>query len=106
MDVPCSNTGVQAKRVEVRHRISQSAVKSLVKTQKELLNYAAGVISPGGKICYSTCSILKDENEDVINDFLTENPKFKLLSQKLILPALAGELPYDHDGSFVAILTL
>lgn len=106
VDVPCSNTGVLAKRAEVRHRISKSAVKSLVKTQKKLLNYAAGMISGGGKVCYSTCSILKEENEDIINDFLAENPKFKLLSQKLILPARAGEFPYDHDGSFVAVLTL
>ncbi|MBN1457231.1 MAG: methyltransferase domain-containing protein [Sedimentisphaerales bacterium] len=106
VDVPCSNTGVLAKRAEVRHRINKSAVESLVKTQKELLNYAAGIISPGGKICYSTCSILKDENEDVINSFLAVNSKFRLLSQKLILPGCAGELPYDHDGSFAALLTL
>ena len=106
VDVPCTNTGVLAKRAEVRHRISKSAVKSLFKTQKELLNYAAGMICPGGKICYSTCSILKEENEDVVNNFLVENPKFTLLSQKLILPACVGELPYDHDGSFAAVLTL
>jgi 16S rRNA (cytosine967-C5)-methyltransferase len=106
VDVPCSNTGVLAKRAEVRHRISKAAVKSLVKTQKELLNYAAGMLLGGGKICYSTCSILKDENEDVVNNFLAENPKFKLLRQKLILPACTGESVYDHDGSFAAILTL
>jgi len=106
VDVPCSNAGVLAKRVEVRHRIGKSAVKSLVKTQKELLNYAVGMISGGGKVCYSTCSILKEENEDVINEFLAENPKFKLLSQKLILPARASEFAYDHDGAFAAILTL
>jgi len=101
LDVPCSNTGVLAKRIEVRYRISLNAIKELTKTQRRLLAAAAKTIRPAGKICYSTCSIQKAENADLVRDFLTQNPDFKLESERLALPS-AEE--FDHDGAYVAII--
>ena len=66
LDVPCSNTGVMAKRIEVRFRTSSERLKKLAKTQRGLLDRAAGLVKPGGKICYSTCSIQKGENAEVV----------------------------------------
>ncbi len=101
LDVPCSNTGVLAKRIEVRYRIKSQTIKELTKTQSELLDTAAAMLKPHGIICYSTCSIQKDENTDLIKDFLQKNPGFELKSEKLILPS--SEL-CDHDGGYIAIL--
>jgi 16S rRNA (cytosine967-C5)-methyltransferase len=87
LDVPCSNTGVLAKRIETRFRISPESIRALIKIQ--------------GKICYSTCSIQKAENNEVIEDFLKRNPTFELESEELILPSAEH---FDHDGGYTAIL--
>ena len=60
------------------------------------------MIKPEGKICYSTCSIQKAENSEVIAGFLQKNRTFKLESEKLTLPS-AEE--FGCDGGYVAIIT-
>jgi len=102
LDVPCSNTGVLAKRPEVRLRITPKAISKLTKTQSRLLETATAMIKPEGKICYSTCSIQKAENSELIKEFLQKNRDFKLKSEQLTLPSAQG---FDHDGGYVAILT-
>jgi len=101
VDAPCSNTGVLAKRVEVRHRIRLEAVQKLTQTQRKLLEKAAPFVKPGGKICYSTCSIQQKENQDVIRAFLTDHEDFTLTDEDLRLPSAQ---PFDHDGAYTAIL--
>jgi 16S rRNA (cytosine967-C5)-methyltransferase len=102
LDVPCSNTGVLARRIEARYRISPEAVKELTKIQGRLLRAAAEILKPGGKICYSTCSIQKTENSEQVEDFLKINQHFSLESEQLTLPSAES---FDHDGGYVAILT-
>lgn len=102
LDVPCSNTGVLARRVESRYRLRQNTIADLSQTQTELLQKAAALVKPGGKICYSTCSIQKPENSDLVRQFLQHNPDFKLELEKLILPSAEQ---FDHDGCYVAILS-
>jgi len=101
LDVPCSNTGVLARRVEVRYRIEPQAIESLTKTQRELLSTAATMLKPQGKICYSTCSIQKNENSKIVEDFLDKNPNFSLQIDRLTLPSAED---FDHDGGYTAIL--
>ena len=101
LDVPCSNTGVLAKRVEARYRISPKAVHELVKIQAELLRTATDLVKPRGKICYSTCSIQNDENSELVSDFLRKNPNLELESESLVLPSAED---FDRDGGYTAIL--
>ena len=82
LDAPCSNTGVLARRVEARFRVRRKAVQEIAATQKALLAKAAGLVKPGGRICYSTCSIQHQENEDV-REFLTESHQFELVREEL-----------------------
>jgi 16S rRNA (cytosine967-C5)-methyltransferase len=100
LDAPCSNTGVLARRAEARVRIRRKAVREIAATQKALLAKAAGLVKPGGRICYSTCSIQHQENQDV-REFLTESSQFKLVREELILPSADA---FDHDGAYVALL--
>ena len=102
LDVPCSNTGVLAKRIEVSYRIEPKVVRELAGLQRKLLRTAAEMLKPGGKICYSTCSIQKTENSVIVEAFLKENQNFTLESEQLTLPTAEG---FDHDGGNVAILT-
>jgi len=101
LDVPCSNTGVLAKRIEVRYRINPEAIRELAGRQAELLRYAAEIVKTGGKICYSTCSIQRCENSEIVENFLKKNKNFTLESQQLTLPEAEG---LDHDGGYAAIL--
>ncbi len=101
LDVPCSNTGVLAKRIEARYRISPQAIAELAGIQSGLLDRAAGLLKPHGKICYSTCSIQRQENSDVVKDFLGRHPEFALEIEQLILPSAEG---FDRDGGYVAII--
>jgi len=102
LDVPCSNTGVLAKRPEVRLRIKPQIMAKLTKIQRQLLEYAASMIKPKGKICYSTCSIQRCENSELLKEFLQKNRNFELESENLTLPS--AEDP-DHDGCYAAIIT-
>jgi 16S rRNA (cytosine967-C5)-methyltransferase len=102
LDVPCSNTGVLARRVEARYRIKPESIRELARIQGGLIRTASEMIKPGGLICYSTCSIQKAENSRQIEDFLKQNQNFTLESEQLTLPSAEG---FDHDGGYVAILT-
>jgi len=102
LDVPCSNTGVLARRIEARYRIRPEAITELAKIQYELLEKAAGLLKPKGIICYSTCSIQKQENGELIKKFLDKYPDFNLESEQLTLPSVEG---FDHDGGHTAILS-
>ncbi len=100
LDVPCSNTGVLAKRPEVRFRVTKKAVTKLTETQLTLLEKAAALIKPNGLLLYSTCSIQPNENEKLIEKF-TETAPFELQSQFLTVPC--AQTP-DHDGGYAALL--
>jgi len=101
LDVPCSNTGVLARRIEARYRINPAKMQGLSRIQAGLLDRAAHMVKPNGKICYSTCSIQKVENSKLVEDFLKKNKNFTLESEQLTLPSAEG---FDHDGGYTAIL--
>lgn len=76
IDAPCSNSGVIAKRPEVRERVNSKVIKRLAKLQYDLISNAATFLKVDGSLVYSTCSILPEENEDVIELFIKNNPNF------------------------------
>lgn len=101
VDAPCSNTGVLAKRVEARWRITPDSVAKLAKIQRSLLDQAATLLKPSACVCYSTCSVQKTENAEVVRAFLADHAQFKLTHEELTLPSAEGS---DHDGAYVALL--
>ncbi len=100
-DVPCSNSGVLGRRVEVRRRIDEQAIRELAALQRELLAQAIGLTKPGGACVYSTCSIDAEENEQVVAAVLGDAAVARCVveRQELTLP-VAGE----RDGGFFAVL--
>lgn len=77
-DVPCSGVGVINKKPDIVLNRNPQDIVSLASTQYKILSNNSKYVKPGGILQYSTCSILKEENQDVINRFLKENPQFEL----------------------------
>ena len=101
LDVPCSNTGVIRRRVDVRWRLQPDQIKALVATQRTILENALPCLKPGGRMIYSTCSIEADENEMQIEAFLTAHPELTLAATRQALPFRDGT-----DGAYAARLEL
>lgn len=97
VDVPCSNTGVLAKRAEARHRISPERVDELVRLQSGILVAAAKRLAPGGAIVYSTCALLDEENRAQVDGLLAADPALVLEKDAETLP-VAG----FADGGYAA----
>lgn len=82
-DVPCSGLGVIRKKPDIRYK-PISDMEGLPPIQRQILENAAAYVKPSGQLLYSTCTILKRENEDVIHDFLLAHPEFSV--EELSLP--------------------
>lgn len=89
-DVPCSGTGVMGSKPEIKYK-SPENFKGIYPTQKAIIRSASQYLKNGGVMVYSTCSINKAENENIINEFLAENKSFRLISQRTVLP-------YENEG--------
>lgn len=99
VDVPCSNTGVLARRPEARWRFKENELEELIQLQTRLLLTAFDLIRPGGRIVYSTCSIEPEETTTLIESVTKEVGSMVCEKQNLVLPG------QPSDGAFQALLT-
>ena len=95
-DVPCSGLGVTAKKPEIKYKTLE-AIAKLPDLQYEILENCAGYLKPGGVLLYSTCTLNRTENEDVVYKFLGKNNSFKLENMKTFFP-----FERKIDGFFLA----
>ena len=112
LDPPCSNTGTFWKSPAEKWAITQERVRALARAQRTMLQNVSQLVREGGTLVYSTCSILPEENEHVVNSFLAANPDFKAVdsSPRIGLPGLYGSetsqrlYPHVHDcnGHFLS----
>lgn len=105
VDAPCSNTGVIARRPEARLGLTPRKLSSLRGVQAEVLRKAAVYVRPGGRLVYSTCSIEPEENERIVEAFLSEFSEWRLDQQWTALPAWGPALDDWRDGGFAARLS-
>jgi 16S rRNA (cytosine967-C5)-methyltransferase len=101
LDVPCSNTGVIRRKPDIRWRFSEQRLDRLILTQRQILEACAARVKPGGRLVYSTCSLEREENEDMIRGWLRQHPRFKLVDERTIFPPDAGT-----DGAYAAAVAL
>jgi 16S rRNA (cytosine967-C5)-methyltransferase len=94
VDAPCSGTGTLRRNPEIKWRLSPDQIAGLCALQKKILGTAPAYIGEGGRIFYSTCSILPEENEKVIADFTSRFPGFSVKR-----PSSHGQL-FDDRGFF------
>lgn len=78
LDVPCLGIGVLKRKPDIKWRRSKEDLKSIAETQEKILQNCSNYLKKDGEIVYSTCSILSEENEKIIEKFLKKNKNFKL----------------------------
>ena len=100
VDAPCSNTGVLRRRPDARWNWSVAKLAELVKLQAEILDRAAGLVEPGGRLVYSTCSNEPEENLGQVEAFLARHGEFVLEESRESVPVESGT-----DGAFAAVLS-
>lgn len=111
-DVPCSGMGVIRKKPEIRYK-DPKELKGLPEIQRNILDNLAGLVRVGGQLVYSTCTLLREENEEVTGAFLREHPEFERTALRLPEPfgdVPSGELtvwPYEYatDGFYLCRMT-
>lgn len=97
-DVPCSGVGVIGRKPEIKYRLKETDILQLVSIQKQILANASQYVKNNGRLVYSTCTILKEENSDQIKEFLNDNANFHLIEELQILP-------HDEwDGFYVCVM--
>jgi 16S rRNA (cytosine967-C5)-methyltransferase len=116
VDAPCSGTGTFRRKPDARYRLTPEMIEDHVARQKRLLERFSQLVKPGGRLIYGTCSVLREENEAVVEDFLARHPDY---SVRPVAEELGPELgakvgpgpflrlaPHLHgtDGFFGAIL--
>lgn len=78
LDAPCSGLGVLGRRADLRWTKKPEQIDELKKLQKKLISKAGQIVAPGGRLVYSTCTVNNEENQNIISDFLHNNPEFHL----------------------------
>ena len=76
--MPCLGIGVLKRKPDIKWKRKQEDLEEMTKIQFEILQMCSTYLKRGGELVYSTCSILKEENQDVIEKFLIKNTNFKI----------------------------
>ena len=118
VDAPCSGLGTLRRNPDLKWRQTPKAIEELVAKQTAILQSAARLLKPGGRLVYATCSVLRQENEAIAEAFGAANPEFEVLAAAPLLTHLGVEhaeslcstsylrlWPHLHktDGFFAAV---
>jgi 16S rRNA (cytosine967-C5)-methyltransferase len=115
VDAPCSGLGTLRRNPDLKWRQSPQAVQEMRAKQAAILRAAASLVKTGGRLVYATCSLLPEENEDIVDAFLADAPQFAelpagdLLKQQGLPIKTSDRMrlwPHVHgtDGFFAAVL--
>jgi len=99
VDVPCTNTGVMRRRLDLRWRLNSGEYSNLTQTQLDLLGQAAIQTKPDGHLVYSTCSLEPEENGQLVAHFVKANPEWQLDDERSLNP-----VENHTDGAYAARL--
>jgi 16S rRNA (cytosine967-C5)-methyltransferase len=117
VDAPCSGTGTFRRKPDGRYRLTEALLAEHVEKQKVLLARFSTLVKPGGRLIYGTCSLLSEENEGVVKDFVASHPDFEVvpvtkwlgdeLAAKTTRDGMLRLFPHRHgtDGFFGAVMT-
>jgi len=115
VDAPCTGLGTLRRNPDLKSRQDVTALAELNAKQRSILAAAAALVKPGGRLVYGTCSLLAEENEDIVAEFLAAHPDFQLVPAGEALRRQGVRLaadPYlrlephvhDTDGFFAAVM--
>jgi 16S rRNA (cytosine967-C5)-methyltransferase len=116
VDAPCTGLGTLRRNPDLKSRQTEEGLAELNAKQRSILEAAASLLKPGGRLVYGTCSLLREENEAIVEAFLGAHPDFRLVPAKEVLDRVGVKLsgqdqylrlyPHVHhtDGFFAAVL--
>ena len=105
LDVPCSNSGVLARRPEARYRFSKARTQSVLELQQRIADPAIGLVAPGGVTLYATCSIERAENEAQAKRLAQRFGLATILERTILPECQPGDAPARYrDGGYHALL--
>jgi len=115
VDAPCSGFGTLRRNPDLKWRQSAAGIAELTQKQQRILDSAATLVKPGGRLVYATCSVLPEENQAIVETFLASHAQFSRIDAaaelaRARIPLDTGvELklyPHRHgcDGFFAAVL--
>jgi 16S rRNA (cytosine967-C5)-methyltransferase len=115
VDAPCTGLGTLRRNPDLKTRQDSNALAELNEKQRAILAAAATLVKPGGRLVYGTCSLLAEENEDIVSEFLAAHPDFQVVPAGEILKRQGVSIaasPYLHlyphvhdtDGFFAAVM--
>lgn len=115
VDAPCSGLGTLRRNPDLKWRQTETDIAELTTKQANILEAAAKLVKPGGRLVYATCSLLREENEGIVEAFLAAHAEFSLGDAAQVLAqhkialdtgAMLRLLPHEHgtDGFFAAVL--
>ncbi len=99
LDVPCSGLGVIRKKPDIKWTRQPEDFEELMSVQEKILDTCSEYLKPGGRMVYSTCTVLKRENEEQIEKFLLTHSDFLLVEQTKLFPNVN-----ETDGFYIAVL--
>lgn len=99
VDAPCTSSGTLRRNPDVRFRIQNDDPEKFAALQLKILSAAAPHLRTHGKLIYSTCSVFRTENEDVVAKFIDANSQYKVVESKLV-----GAPELDADTMFYCVL--
>lgn len=100
LDVPCSGTGVIRRNPDTKWKLSEESISKTKQLQQRILSEYSTMVKKGGRMIYSTCSILPSENKKQVDEFLSSNTNFIFVRDKTILPS------EGYDGFYMCELRL
>ena len=116
VDAPCTGLGTLRRNPDLKWRQTEEGLAELTAKQAAILAAAASLVKPGGRLVYATCSLLSEENEDIVQGFLAAHADFALVPAGDVLKRTGVEVPrtddylrlyphvHDTDGFFGAVM--
>ena len=116
VDAPCTGLGTLRRNPDLKQRQTLEGLAELNVKQRAILAAAAALVKPGGRLVYGTCSLLAEENEDIVAGFLAANAEFTLVPAAEVLKRQGVTVPgsgdylrlyphlHDTDGFFAAVM--
>jgi 16S rRNA (cytosine967-C5)-methyltransferase len=119
VDAPCSGSGTLRRNPDLKWRFDEVELARVNAVQRSVLAAASRLPKPGGRLVYATCSLLRQENQDVIDEFLGVHPEYRVLPANDVLTPQSVFIEHAHrfapyfvmlphlhatDGFFAAVL--
>ncbi len=116
VDAPCTGLGTLRRNPDLKARQSVAGLAELNAKQRSILAAAASLVKPGSRLVYGTCSLLTEENEGIVEEFLAANPEFAVVPAADVLKRQGISIPgqgrylrllphlHDTDGFFAAVM--